>query len=84
MKALISPIQDNVVVQVEPDSNVFEIGLPLYWADCPKNIVAYQYKYVDSQYIPYTPEYVAPPAPTKAELMAELAALTAKIQALGA
>jgi hypothetical protein len=29
-------------------------------------------------------EYAAPPEPTKAELMAELAALTAKIQALGA
>jgi hypothetical protein len=29
------------------------------------------------------PEYVPPPQPTKAELLAELAALTAKIEALG-
>ena len=32
---------------------------------------------------PPVPKYVAPLEPTKAELMAELAALTAKIQALG-
>lgn len=31
---------------------------------------------------PPEPEVVAPPAPTKEQLMAELAALTAKIQAL--
>ena len=29
------------------------------------------------------PEYVPPPQPTKAELLAELAALTAQIEALG-
>jgi hypothetical protein len=33
---------------------------------------------------PLVPEYVAPPEPTKADLMAELAALTATLQALGA
>lgn len=33
---------------------------------------------------PPVPEYVAPPEPTKNELLAELAALTAKIEALGA
>lgn len=53
MKALISPIQDNMVVQVELDADIFEIGLPLYWQDCPDNIVAYQYKYLDNQYIAY-------------------------------
>ena len=30
------------------------------------------------------PEYVAPPEPTKAELLAQLQELTAKIEALGA
>ena len=82
MKALISPIQDNLVVQVEPDDSTFEIGLPLYWADCSTNIAAYQYKYVDGQYIPYTPEYVAPPAPTKSELLAKLQEIQAQIAAL--
>jgi hypothetical protein len=61
MKALISPNQNNFVVQVEPDDNTFEIGLPLYWADCPDDIVAYQYQYIDSQYV----EYVPPPTPAE-------------------
>lgn len=61
MKALISPNQDNFVVQVEPDDNTFEIGLPLYWADCPDDCVAYQYQYVDGQYV----EYVPPPTPAE-------------------
>lgn len=84
MKALISPNQDNFVVQVEPDDNTFEVAEPLYWTDCPDDCVAYQYQYVDGQYVAYVPEYVALPAPTKEELMAELASLTAKIEALGA
>jgi hypothetical protein len=61
MKALISPEQDNFVVQVEPDDKTFEIGLPLYWTDCPDNIVAYQYQYIDGQYV----EYVPPPTPAE-------------------
>jgi hypothetical protein len=59
MKALISPNQNNFVVQVEPDENIFEIGLPLYWTDCPDDIMAYQYQYIDSQFV----AYIAP-APT--------------------
>jgi hypothetical protein len=38
-----------------------------------------------SEYVePPVPEYVAPPEPTKAELLAQLQELTAKIEALGA
>jgi hypothetical protein len=55
MKALISPEQDNFVVQVEPDDKTFEIGLPLYWLTCPDNIVAYQYQYIENQYVVYVP-----------------------------
>jgi hypothetical protein len=62
MKALISPVQDNFVVQVEPDDKTFEIGLPLYWLDCPDNIVAYQYQYLENQYVAYVP-----PEPTADE-----------------
>jgi len=62
MKALISPEQDNFVVQVEPDNQTFEIGLPLYWQTCPDNIVAYQYQYLENQYVAYLP-----PAPTADE-----------------
>jgi hypothetical protein len=50
------------VVQVEPDDNIFEIGLPLYWLDCPNNIVAYQYQYLENQYVAYVP-----PEPTADE-----------------
>ena len=62
MKALISPAQNNFVVQVEPDDQTFEIGLPLFWEDCPDNIIAYQYQYIDGQYVAYIP-----PAPTAEE-----------------
>ena len=53
MKALINPNQENLVVQVEPDNQTFEIGLPLYWLDCPDTITAYNYQYIDGQYVPY-------------------------------
>ena len=57
MKALISPEQNNFVVQVEPNDQIFEIGLPLYWLDCPSNVVAYHYQYNEGQFV----EYVPPP-----------------------
>lgn len=50
------------------------------FAEC----IAGNYGPIAEYVAPPVPEYVAPPEPTKAELMAELAALTAKIQALGA
>ena len=49
------------------------------FAEC----VAGKYGKIAEYVAPPVPEYVAPPEPTKADLMAELAALTAKIQALG-
>lgn len=55
MKALINPNQDNFVVQVEPNDQVFDIGEPLFWTDCPDNIVAYQYKYIGNQFVQYLP-----------------------------
>lgn len=62
MKALISPEQNNFVVQVEPDNQIFEIGLPLYWLDCPDDIIAYNYQYTQGQFVKYEP-----PAPTADE-----------------
>lgn len=47
MKALISPMQDNVVAEVSADANVFEVAEPLFWVDCPDDTVAYQYEYVN-------------------------------------
>lgn len=50
------------------------------FAEC----VAGNYGPIAEYVAPVVPEYVAPPAPTKEQLMAELQALTAKIQALEA
>lgn len=78
MKALILNTQ---VCQVEEQD--FPVAEPLYWVDCPNNVTSL-WTYDNGQFVaPVIPEYVAPPAPTKEQLMAELAALTAKIQALG-
>ena len=62
MQALINPNQENFVVQVESDDQTFEIGLPLYWLDCPDTITAYNYQYIDGQYVPYVA-----PSPTADE-----------------
>lgn len=37
-KALISPIQNNKVVQIEPSDKIFEVAQPLFWVDCPDTI----------------------------------------------
>jgi hypothetical protein len=82
MKALISPNENNRICDIEAVE--FEVAPPLFWVDVPEGVDQY-WTYVDGQFIaPVAPEVIAPPEPTKAELMAELAALTAKIQALGA
>ena len=53
MKALISPQQDNLVVQVVENNNVFEVALPLYWVDCTNLIKPYEYKYENNEFISY-------------------------------
>jgi hypothetical protein len=49
------------------------------FAEC----IAGNYGEIAEYVVPPVPEYVAPPQPTKEELLAELATLTAKIEALG-
>lgn len=81
MKALISPNENNRVCDIE--SNEFPVAEPLFWVDIPEGIDQ-TWSYVDGQFIvPVVPEPVITPQPTKEELMAELAILTAKINALG-
>lgn len=81
MQALISPNENNRICQVEEQD--FPVAEPLYWVDCPNDITT-DWTYVDGQYIaPIAQEYVVPLVSTKEEIMAELVALTAKIQALG-
>lgn len=90
-KALISTVEPREsgyrVAQVEDAANVFEVAAGLMWVDCADNVVADQFWYDPSdQLIKANPVVVeeAPAviAPTKEELMAQLAALQAQITAL--
>jgi len=90
-KALISTVEPREsgyrVAQVEDAANVFEVAPTLMWVDCADNVVADQFWYDPSdQLIKENPVVVveAPVvvAPTKEELMAQLAALQAQITAL--
>lgn len=57
---------------------------PSNWIPCESGGIGLDY--VNGQFIdnrPKPPEMPAPPAPTKEELLAQLNALAAKIQALG-
>jgi hypothetical protein len=64
MQALISPLQSNLVIQVEPTA--FEVAQPLFWVDCPDTIVAGQYTYDGANFIPYAPVNTAAQNKTKA------------------
>lgn len=60
MKALISPLeptQDGVRV-AQTDLNGFEVAKPLYWVDCPSNVVADQFYYKTD-----TQEFLPVPVP---------------------
>jgi hypothetical protein len=61
MKALISPIQNNLVAQVENDINIFDVAEPLYWMTCPDNVQAGWY-YNEGVYIDYNPNPTLPTA----------------------
>lgn len=60
MKALISPQQNNLVVQVASNAKIFEVAQPLYWADCPSNVKAYQYQYINNSFVEYTFQPIIP------------------------
>jgi hypothetical protein len=88
-KALISTVEPREsgyrVAQVEDAANVFEVAPSLMWVDCADNVVADQFWYDPAdQLIKANPVVVVeePAAPTKEELMAQLAALQAQITAL--
>jgi hypothetical protein len=62
MKALISTIELRQsgyrVAQVEPDDKIFPLTPPLFWADCPDDMVADRF-----WYNPATQGYEVTPAP---------------------
>lgn len=80
MKALISPNENNRVAQIE--NATFEVADPLFWVDCPDTTTT-KWTYDGVTFVePVIPEPVVTPEPTKNDLLAELAALTAKIESL--
>jgi hypothetical protein len=90
-KALISTVEPREsgyrVAQVEDAANVFETASSLIWVDCADNVVADQFWYdPQDKLIKAMPIVVQEEpvviAPTKEELMAQLAALQAQITAL--
>ena len=70
-------LDDEFVPFTADPTDVMEYSKTIF-AEC----VAGQYGQVAEYVAPVVPEYVAPPAPTKAELLAKLEALQAQIQSL--
>lgn len=60
MKALISPQQNNLVVEVTSNAKIFEVAQPLYWVDCPSNVKAYECQYINNSFVEYTPQPIIP------------------------
>lgn len=78
MKAL---IDGSRVCQVA--ENEFPVAPPLFWVDAPDGIVPDSHTYVDGQFVEPAPVVIeTPPEPTKAQLMAQVQALMAKVEAL--
>jgi len=61
MKALLNVEQGNLVVQVEPDENIFPVATTLTWVDCPDDIVAYQYTYEQNVFVLMPPPPIIVP-----------------------
>lgn len=60
MKALISPQQNNLVVEVTANNKIFEVASPLHWVDCTNEIKAYEFQYINESFVAYTPAPVIP------------------------
>lgn len=60
MKALISPLQGNLVADVVQQE--FEVAPPLFWVDCDDTIISYQFVYQNGVFSSYIT-----PAPTAEE-----------------
>ena len=65
MKSALIDIPSTLVVQVEPLGQTFPVAPDHEWVDCPDDIIAGQFNYVNGQFTPYVPP--APPASTAEE-----------------
>ncbi|CAB4161264.1 hypothetical protein UFOVP732_41 [uncultured Caudovirales phage] len=94
MQALISPnepvydyegnLLGSRVAEVQPET--FSVAPPLFWTPCAADVVVDQFYWADGEILPVppppAPEPVTPAAPTKEQLLAQLAALQAQIEAV--
>jgi hypothetical protein len=55
MKALIDTLSDNLVTQVEQESNIFEVAYPFMWVNCNEEIIAHEWRFVDNEFIKIEP-----------------------------
>jgi hypothetical protein len=60
MKALISPQQNNMVVQVSANNKIFQVAEPLHWVTCTSSIKAYEFQYINDAFVPYVPQPLIP------------------------
>lgn len=58
MKALISPLENNRICQIEPDDATFPVAEPLFWTTCPNDCTT-EWTYAEGMFIP--PATPAPP-----------------------
>jgi len=62
MKALISPNENNRIVEVKANNKTFPIAEPLYWIDCPSNCTT-EWTYVNGEFLEPAPAPL-PPKPS--------------------
>lgn len=62
MKSALIDIPSTLVVQVEPLNQTFDVDSDHEWVNCPDDVTAYNYTYVNGQFIPYVAP--SPPPPT--------------------
>lgn len=60
MKVLISPMQNNMVVDIA--TKAFEVAPPLFWVDAPDDVRPGMHKYVDGIFVEI-PQVLAPTQP---------------------
>jgi hypothetical protein len=68
MKSALIDIPSTLVVEVNPLGQTFEVDSFHEWVDCPDDITAGNYNYINGQFVP-----VPPPAPPTAEENKEFA-----------
>lgn len=62
MKSALIDKSTTFVVQVQPLGETFPVDSDHEWVDCPDDLIAYNYTYVNGQFVPYVAP--APPPPT--------------------